>query len=155
MCWSGNDDEYHESKWGGYNCHGVISVTSNVLPSVMRKLTDSENPELAKKVTPFMHWLFAEPNPIALNTVLAMTGQAAPVFRSPYFPYRKELRAQGVELLKEFMEEEIYGGKPRVMEDGEFKIMTDWENGFTTLPDVYIDGPDRLSQSLTSDSVDK
>lgn len=93
LCWSGNDDEYHESKWGGYNCHGVISVTSNVLPGVMRQLTDGENPELAKKVEPFMNWLFTEPNPIALNTVMAMTGQSMPVFRSPYFPYKKELRS--------------------------------------------------------------
>ena len=46
LCWSGNDDEYHNSKWGDAGCHGVISVTSNVLPGVMRQLTDAKNPEL-------------------------------------------------------------------------------------------------------------
>merc|ERR1712046_179850 len=114
---------------GGYDCHGVISVTSNVLPGVMKKITETNDPELAKKVEPFMNWLFTEPNPIALNTVLAMTGQAQPVFRSPYFPYNKELRQKGVELLSAFDANEIYGGQPKVMSDGDFKIMTDWENG--------------------------
>lgn len=67
--------------------HGVISVTSNVLPGVMRKLMDSKDPELNAKAQPFMNWLFLEPNPIALNTILAMTGMVNPVFRAPYYPY--------------------------------------------------------------------
>jgi 4-hydroxy-tetrahydrodipicolinate synthase len=39
LCWSGNDDEAHDSvhKYGG---HGVISVTSNVIPAVMKRLMD-------------------------------------------------------------------------------------------------------------------
>jgi 4-hydroxy-tetrahydrodipicolinate synthase len=39
-----------------------------------------------------MNWLFLEPNPIALNTILAMTGMASPVFRAPYYPYDLEKR---------------------------------------------------------------
>jgi len=58
LSWSGNDDECHESRWN-YGGHGVISVTSNVLPGVMRRLMDVEDPELAAKVLPFMNWLFA------------------------------------------------------------------------------------------------
>lgn len=92
LCWSGNDDEYHDSKWGDAQCHGVISVTSNVFPAVMRKLTDEKNPELNQKIQPFMNWLFKEPNPIGLNTFLSMTGKAQPVFRGPYFPYEMSLR---------------------------------------------------------------
>ena len=44
LCWSGNDDEAHESvfKHGG---HGVISVTSNVLPAAMRHLMEVEDPD--------------------------------------------------------------------------------------------------------------
>jgi 4-hydroxy-tetrahydrodipicolinate synthase len=57
LSWSGNDDECHESRWN-YGGHGVISVTSNVLPGVMRRLMDVEDPELAAKVLPFMNWLF-------------------------------------------------------------------------------------------------
>lgn len=52
------------------------------------------------------------------------------------------------------MEDEIYGGHPRAMDDGEFKIMTDWENGFATLPDLKIDGPDRLNNSFGVSKVD-
>lgn len=101
LCWSGNDDEAHDSRWyhGG---HGVISVTSNVLPAVMRRLMDTEDPELAAKTLPFMNWLFDEPNPIALNTITAMTGMSHPVFRAPYWPYSKEKREKGVELLQAF-----------------------------------------------------
>lgn len=95
----------------------------------MKQLTEAENKELNDKVTPFMSWLFTEPNPIALNTLMAMTGTASPVFRSPYYPYDKELRQKGIDLLSGFDEKEIYGGRPQVMEDGDFKILTDWTTG--------------------------
>jgi len=57
-----------------------------------RLMKEESSGDLNKKVAPFMNWLFMEPNPIALNTVMGMTGGAPPVFRSPYFPYTKELR---------------------------------------------------------------
>lgn len=46
LCWSGNDDEAFESRWkhGG---HGVISVTSNMLPGVMSDLMSKEDAEEA------------------------------------------------------------------------------------------------------------
>jgi len=101
LCWSGNDDECHDSKWN-YGGHGVISVTSNVLPSVMRRLMDTKDDELNAKVMPFMNWLFMEPNPIGLNTVSAMTGAAQPVFRAPYMPYDLDKREAAIELLSGF-----------------------------------------------------
>ena len=55
-------------------------------------MKEESSGDLNEKVAPFMNWLFMEPNPIALNTVMGMTGGAPPVFRSPYFPYTKELR---------------------------------------------------------------
>jgi 4-hydroxy-tetrahydrodipicolinate synthase len=58
----------------------------------MRKLMDTQDKELNAKTQPFMNWLFLEPNPIALNTILAMTGMAHPVFRAPYYPYDTEKR---------------------------------------------------------------
>lgn len=76
-----------------------------------------------------MNWLFLEPNPIALNTILAMTGMASPVFRAPYYPYDLEKRLQGVDYLKNFLENEIAGGKPKVMDDGDFKVIGDWARG--------------------------
>lgn len=129
LCWSGNDDECFESRWK-YGGHGVISVTSNMLPGVMSKLMTDENAtELNEKVQPFMNWLFLEPNPIALNTVMGMTGGAAPVFRSPYFPYSKDKREDGVKYLEPFLANEIYGGKPQVMEDGDFQVFGTWARG--------------------------
>jgi 4-hydroxy-tetrahydrodipicolinate synthase len=48
-CWSGNDDEAHESRFK-YGGHGVISVTSNVLPAAMRRLMDFEDSDLNAKI---------------------------------------------------------------------------------------------------------
>ena len=86
LSWTGNDDQYHEGVHGGFNCHGVISVTSNVAPAIMRSLTDNHNEELSDQVSPFMSWLFEQPNPIGVNTMMAMTGMCSPVFRAPYLP---------------------------------------------------------------------
>lgn len=138
MCWSGNDDECYESRWkhGG---HGVISVTSNMLPGVMSKLMTTESAsDLNDKVQPFMGWLFDEPNPIALNTVMAMTGGASPVFRAPYWPYAKDKREEGVKHLEPFLASEIYGGKPQVLDDGDFKVLGTWARGVS-----YIKAVDR------------
>ena len=128
LCWSGNDDECHDSrfKMGG---HGVISVTSNVLPAAMRRLMDERDPELNEKIKPFMNWLFLQPNPIGLNTVLAMTGASAPVFRAPYWPYDEKERNQVIELLKDFSDEEIMGGRPKPLRDDEFTVLADFARG--------------------------
>ena len=39
-----------------------------------------------------MSWMFCEPNPIALNTALAMCGAVQPVFRLPYVPLSRAQR---------------------------------------------------------------
>ena len=41
-----------------------------------------------------MSWMFSEPNPIALNTALAMCGAVQPVFRLPYMPLTRAQREQ-------------------------------------------------------------
>ena len=76
-----------------------------------------------------MNWLFDEPNPIALNTIMAMTGMSHPVFRAPYWPYSKEKREKGIELLQAFQAHEICGGRPQVMDDGDFSVLSDWSRG--------------------------
>ena len=59
-----------------------------MLPGVMAKLMSEESSsDLNEKVAPIMNWVFMEPNPIALKTVMGMTGGAPPVFKSPYIPY--------------------------------------------------------------------
>lgn len=105
-CWSGNDDEAHDTR---HQCgsHGVISVVSNVLPRTTRKLMDQEDSELNKKLLPFINWLFHEPNPIPLNNIMMMLGLVSPVFRLPYTPLTKELRKKGKQILEELASNEV------------------------------------------------
>jgi 4-hydroxy-tetrahydrodipicolinate synthase len=63
-CWSGNDDEAHDARYAA-GAVGVISVTSNVVPGLMRRLMfDGADAALNDKLQPLMGWLFAQPNPI-------------------------------------------------------------------------------------------
>jgi 4-hydroxy-tetrahydrodipicolinate synthase len=98
MCWSGNDDQCHESRHvhGGL---GVISVTSNVVPGLMRDLMRERNDALNEKLSPLFKWLFTEPNPIGVNTLLMQLGAASPVFRLPYTHRSVEEREEVVKIL--------------------------------------------------------
>jgi 4-hydroxy-tetrahydrodipicolinate synthase len=127
-CWSGNDDEAHESRFK-YGGHGVISVTSNVFPAAMRRLMDVEDLELNAKLQPFMNWLFDQPNPIGINTFFAMNGAAKPIFRAPYWPYDEEERNKVIGLLKDFQDSEICGGRPIILKDEDFTVLGDWARG--------------------------
>lgn len=123
-CWSGNDDEAHEGRHK-FNSAGVISVTSNLVPSLFSKLMHGEpDYELSQSLNGLMAWLFCEPNPIALNTALAMCGLIKPVFRLPYVPLSKAKREEGAVLLNA-VKEHIPGCKEvRVMEDDEFILLS-------------------------------
>jgi 4-hydroxy-tetrahydrodipicolinate synthase len=95
-CWSGNDEQCHDSrhKHGGV---GVISVAANVVPGLMRKLLhEGPNPELDAKLAPLFKWLFAEPNPIGVNTLMMQLGVCEPVFRLPYTHTTKEAREEAL-----------------------------------------------------------
>ena len=118
-CWSGNDDESHD---GRHKCgsHGVISVTSNIVPSLMREMMDNENPELNNRLQGMMKWLFCEPNPIAINTALMMTGAVKPNFRLPYIALTKEQRQEGFELLYALQPNERVGDSLSVLDDEVF-----------------------------------
>lgn len=123
-CWSGNDDEAHDARWEA-GAAGVISVTSNVVPGLMRQLMDDgPDPELRDRLLPLMQWLFAEPNPTGLNTLLAMTGSARPVFRLPYVPYDEELRAAGAALVREIGLDHVAGGKLLDLADADFHTLS-------------------------------
>jgi len=121
-CWSGNDDESFEGRHQ-YNSHGVISVTSNIIPSVMRQLMDENLPELNQSVQALMSWLFCEPNPIAINTALMMTGAVPAIFRLPYLPLTQEQRNQGLALLNEIAEQDLIGNKAVNLADDDFLIV--------------------------------
>jgi len=118
-CWSGNDDESHDGRHK-HGSHGVISVTSNVIPSLMRQLMDAENTELQNRLNGLMQWLFCEPNPIAINTTLMMTGAVAANFRLPYQALNLAQRQQGYELLKQLTLDEIVGESLALMDDEDF-----------------------------------
>ena len=67
---------------------GVISVTSNLVPGLYARLMATRDDDLMDSLQPLVAWLFCEPNPIPLNTALAMCGLVQPVFRLPYVPLR-------------------------------------------------------------------
>jgi 4-hydroxy-tetrahydrodipicolinate synthase len=118
-CWSGNDDQSFEGRHR-HGSHGVISVTSNLLPGLMRQLMDTNDLELNARLQPLMTWLFHVPSPNALNTVLSMTGAVQPVFRLPYSPVDRQSRQQVMDLLQAFKPAEWVGSGLELLEDEEF-----------------------------------
>lgn len=118
-CWSGNDDESAAGRHQ-FGSHGVISVTSNIAPSLMRQLMDAPNDALQQRLLPLMNWLFCEPNPIAINTALMMTGAVAPNFRMPYKALTLTQRKQGVALLAGLSPDERVGKALNLMADEDF-----------------------------------
>lgn len=120
-CWTGNDDEVHEARYEA-GAVGVISVTSNLVPELMRELLfDGPNPELRDRLLPLMGWLFREPNPIGVNTATAMLGVAKPVFRLPYVPYAADLRAEGAALLRD-----VGVANAQPLADDDFTLLREW-----------------------------
>ena len=84
-CWSGNDQECADAKHKS-GARGVISVASNFYPAAFREIMDDPNSSVHGRLTAFLEMLYAEPNPIGLNTLLAMSGLTKPVLRLPYVP---------------------------------------------------------------------
>jgi 4-hydroxy-tetrahydrodipicolinate synthase len=122
-CWSGNDDEAHAARHEA-GAVGVVSVTSNIIPSVFSKLMgDESQPELNEKVQKLIGWLFAEPNPIGINTCLSMTGQVKPVFRLPYMPYNRQMQEEGMKLMQELGEDVLGHENLKVLEKDDFTIL--------------------------------
>ncbi len=121
-CWSGNDDECSDGRHK-YHSHGVISVASNLVPGLMRRLMDNDDPELNQRLQPLISWLFQEPNPIAINTALMMMRAIPPVFRLPYVPLNKLQREQGVELINALNENELVGQSAITLNDDDFLVL--------------------------------
>ncbi|WP_372766807.1 4-hydroxy-tetrahydrodipicolinate synthase [Pseudoalteromonas sp.] len=119
-CWSGNDDEAHNARHKA-NAHGVISVTSNLIPSVFRELMDNENTQLNNECQQLISWLFCEPNPISINTALALTGAVKPVFRLPYVPLNEKQIEFGLDLMSHF-KEHLVGDKLTKLNQSDFII---------------------------------
>jgi 4-hydroxy-tetrahydrodipicolinate synthase len=130
-CWSGNDDESYVGRHE-HGSHGVISVASNIVPNLMRQLMNkncsiSELEETAKlndRLQGLMQWFFCEPNPIAINTALMMTGAVAKNFRLPYYALTLAQREQGFELLKAIETTDLVGDSLSLLEDSDFNYCT-------------------------------
>jgi 4-hydroxy-tetrahydrodipicolinate synthase len=118
-CWSGNDDECFEGRHK-HGSHGVISVSSNIIPSIMRNLMDVNEPKENQRAQGLMQWLFCEPNPIAINTALMMTNAVEANFRLPYIALTQEQRQKGFELLSAFEPAEIVGDNLTLLADNDF-----------------------------------
>ncbi len=118
-CWSGNDDESHDSRHQ-FGSHGVISVTSNIVPALMRQLMDAPNNALNERLQELMQWLFCEPNPIAINTALMMTNAVATNFRLPYQALTLAQREQGLAILSALTAEERVGNELDLLQDSDF-----------------------------------
>jgi 4-hydroxy-tetrahydrodipicolinate synthase len=120
-CWSGNDDEAHDGRHK-FNSHGVISVTSNIVPGLFRELMDSKNESLNSQLKPLMSWLFCEPNPIAINTALIMTQAVKPVMRLPYVPLNIDQQKQGVEIINALNLSDIVGNSASLIDPNSLKL---------------------------------
>ncbi|XP_038708250.1 4-hydroxy-tetrahydrodipicolinate synthase, chloroplastic isoform X1 [Tripterygium wilfordii] len=122
--WSGNDDQCHDARWD-YGATGVISVTSNIVPGLIRELMFAgKNPSLNAKLLPLIEWLFREPNPIGVNTALAQLGVVRPVFRLPYVPLPLAKRVEFVNLVKQIGREHFVGEKDvQVLDDDKFVLI--------------------------------
>lgn len=95
--WSGNDDEAPDLFKHGA---GVISVASNIVPEFTKNLGSATSEDLEKNQILF-DWLFKYPNPIGVNTAMAMMGLCQPVFRMPYLPLERKEREEGKRILEE------------------------------------------------------
>ncbi|EPR42359.1 Dihydrodipicolinate synthase [Desulfovibrio sp. X2] len=76
---------------------GVISVTSNIVPSLMAQLCDAffkgdiaKAQELHFRLSPLNRAMFIETNPIPVKTALAMMGRIGPELRLPLVPLTPE-----------------------------------------------------------------
>lgn len=85
------------------------------------KMMREPHQELANEVAELIDWLFCQPNPIPVNTALAMCGLIKPVFRLPYVPLDRTERERGAQLL-EAARPHLPGVKEiRILEDSDFE----------------------------------
>ena len=101
----------------------MISVTSNLIPGLFSTLMRDPHPDLAASLDALIAWLFCEPNPIPVNTALAMCGAIRPVFRLPYVPLDRNRREAGAKLLEAVAEHLPGPAKVQVLKDSDFTIL--------------------------------
>ncbi len=120
--WSGNDDDCLAAAADGHAL-GVISVLSNVAPRMLRRLLDSKVREAPPEHRELTAWLFCQPNPIPVNTALAMMGLVQPAFRLPYVPLSREERERGLAILSRVGLEDLGVSSLEALADGDFAVV--------------------------------
>ncbi len=87
--------------------HGVISVVSNVVPGLMRKMCKAfrkgdlkKAQRLHYKLAPLNRAMFFETNPIPAKTALGLMGRFTPELRLPLTPMGQEAESKMVGVLK-------------------------------------------------------
>ncbi len=88
--------------------HGIISVASNEVPSMMSALAAAclegrwkEARDWNRKLYPLMKVNFIESNPIPVKAALAMMGRVEEVYRLPLTPISKEARRKLMSVLSD------------------------------------------------------
>jgi len=118
-CWSGNDDQCFDARHQA-GATGVISVSANVVPSLFKKLMTENDTALNAKLAPLYRWLFEEPNPIGVNTMLMQLGVCSPVFRLPYTFRAEDKRKEAVEIVNAIGIEHFCGKEVKALADSDF-----------------------------------
>lgn len=121
-CWSGNDRDAFVSRYDAHSA-GVISVASNLVPSLIVAALRNHDADAWAQVDLLLNWLDNGPNPIPLATAMAMTGAIAPVFRLPYVPLQRDLRKAGLDVFDRLPQNAVIGDKREVLEDDDFTIL--------------------------------
>lgn len=75
----------------------LVALLTGLYTEIMRE----PKQEAADSVAELIAWLFCQPNPIPLDTALAMCGLTKPVFRLPYVPLNRAERERGLPLLRD------------------------------------------------------
>lgn len=118
FCWSGNDNDFIDGYRKGYSS-GVISVASNVIPEQFNGYFSGLHQSMLPEHEKLVQWMAQQPNPIALNTLLAMLGLTKPVFRLPYTPMPINLRQEGCDIVRKLN----LKGEVEVLDDENFSVL--------------------------------
>lgn len=95
-----------------------------MIPGLFADMMKRPDPNRNQQLQPLMAWLFCEPNPVAVNTAMAMCGLIKPVFRLPYVPLSRDKREEGAKLLQEVIDFIPGCDEVRVLNDEDFVIVS-------------------------------
>ncbi len=99
-------------------------ISGGKIAGLYAKMIRETDKERADSVAELIDWLFCQPNPIPVNTALAMCGLVKPVFRLPYVPLSRQEREKGAELLRAVLPHLPGVTEVNVLEDDDFECVS-------------------------------